>query len=295
MRAKEIVATFSIVGCDPETGETGIAVQSKFLAVGAVVPWAKAGVGAIATQAFANTSYGPEGLRLLAEGKSPEEAAKILTGMDEMKESRQFGIVDVKGNSATFTGQECYDWAGGIAGRNFTAQGNILVNEETVIAMAETFRQGEGPLAERLVKSLSAGQKAGGDSRGRQSAALLVVKDEGGYGGFNDRYIDLRVDDNPQPIEKLKRLLELFYLYNGESSSEQVKIEGELVKEIKGNLSLLGKYDGKLDIHFDDDLKEALDHYYHTENFEEREYKEGYIDKAIMDYMRHQVVEQGDK
>lgn len=203
------IATFSIVGCDPATGELGVAVQSKFLAVGSVVPWAKAGVGAIATQSYANTTFGPTGLELLAKGLAPQEVLDELLAADEGREHRQVGIVDARGNSATFTGGDCLAWAGGIAGECFAAQGNILVSEETVRAMADTFVSAPGPLPERLLAALDAGQAAGGDSRGRQSAALLVVKEGGGYAGFNDRYIDLRVDDHPDPIKELTRLLGL--------------------------------------------------------------------------------------
>src|SRR5512146_1060378 len=200
--------TFSIVGFDPRTGDLGIAVQSKFLAVGAVVPWARGGVGAVATQSWATTAYGPQGLDLLAAGRSAEETVAALTSADSGVASRQVGIVDAQGRSATFTGAECNAWAGGVAGTHFAAQGNILVGEATVTALAETFQRTEGPLWRRLVAALAAGQAAGGDSRGQQSAALLVVRPGGGYGGFNDRLMDLRVDDAPRPIEELARLVE---------------------------------------------------------------------------------------
>jgi len=205
------IATFSIVAFDPATKELGVAVQSKFLAVGSIVPWAKAGVGAVATQAKGNPTYGPKGLSLLKEGKSPEKVIELLLENDDEKEYRQLGIIDAAGNTANFTGKECLDWAGGIKEDNFSVQGNILVSEETITEMASTFKNEEGPLADRLVASLKAGQKAGGDSRGRQAAALYVVKENGSYGGYSDRYIDLRVDDHKSPIEELERLLNLFY------------------------------------------------------------------------------------
>src|SRR5579872_6482437 len=208
-RIERPINTFSIVGFDPTTGDLGIAVQSKFLAVGAVVPWAKAGVGAVATQSWANTAYGPRGLELLAAGKSPEEAMAALTGADDRPQQRQAGIVDAHGRSATYTGPECNAWAGGIAGPNFAAQGNILVGEATVTALAETFQQSTGPLWHRLVAALAAGQRAGGDSRGQQSAALVVVRAGGGYGGVNDRRRDLRVDDHRPPSGELARSLTL--------------------------------------------------------------------------------------
>jgi len=207
------VATFSIVGFDPRTGDLGVAVQSKFFAVGSVVPWAKAGVGAIATQSYANVSYGPDGLELLADGKSARETVSTLTSADRNKQRRQLGIVDAKGNSASFTGSDCHDWAGHIEKPNFCAQGNILTGKEVVDTMASSFeqsqKQAKGGLCDWLADALMAGQDAGGDSRGRQSAALLVVRKKGGYGGGNDLFIDLRVDDHKTPIAELHRLLQL--------------------------------------------------------------------------------------
>jgi uncharacterized Ntn-hydrolase superfamily protein len=207
------VATFSIVGFDPLTGDLGVAVQSKFFAVGSVVPWAKAGVGAIATQSYANVTYGPDGLELLAKGKSARETVETLTSADGNKQRRQLGIVDAKGNSASFTGSGCHPWAGHIEKPDFCAQGNILTGKEVVDAMAASFeqsqKQAKGGLCDWLANALMAGQDAGGDSRGRQSAALLVVRKKGGYGGGNDRFIDLRVDDHKTPIVELRRLLQL--------------------------------------------------------------------------------------
>ncbi|GJM43790.1 MAG: hypothetical protein DHS20C21_06320 [Gemmatimonadota bacterium] len=209
-RAHEPVATFSIVGCDPETGEVGVAVQSKFFAVGAVVPWAKAEVGAVATQAFANTTFGPRGLELLANGTSPSEVLEILLSTDDGRDQRQVGIVDARGRAAAHTGSECMVWAGHVTGENFTAQGNILVGEETVQAMAAAFRDTEGMLGEKLMRALEAGQAAGGDSRGQQSAAILIAKKDSGYAGFDDRYCDLRVDDHQEPIRELRRVFGLW-------------------------------------------------------------------------------------
>jgi len=201
-----VVATFSIVAYDPETQELGVAVQSKFIAVGSVVPWAKAGVGAVATQSYANTTYGPKALSLLAEGEEPEAVMKKITEPDRKAAVRQVGIVDAKGRSATFTGEKCNAWAGGIKGENFACQGNILAGEDVVKNMAKSFQESKGDLGERLLGALQAGQEAGGDSRGMQSAALLIVRDGWGYGGFNDRYRDLRVDDHPEPIKELLRV-----------------------------------------------------------------------------------------
>ena len=206
------VATFSIVAFDPRTGELGVAVQSRFLAVGAVVPWAKAGVGAIATQSLANTGYGPGGLKLLADGAVPEEVVKRLTEGDGQRAVRQVGIVNAAGKAATFTGAECNAWAGGRSGENFAAQGNILAGEGVVAAMAESFEKSADSgkeLGQRLLDALKAGQAAGGDKRGMQSAALLVVREGWGYAGLNDRYRDLRVDDAAEPIGELQRIYDL--------------------------------------------------------------------------------------
>jgi uncharacterized Ntn-hydrolase superfamily protein len=203
------VNTFSIVAYDPERKEWGIGVASKFLAVGSVVPWAKAGAGAVATQAFANTSYGPKGLELLAQGKSADEVIKLLTEADEGRDSRQIGIVDAKGNGATYTGPKCQTWAGGKAGKNYACQGNILAGEAVVNDMAKAFEDSKGPLAWRIITALEAADKAGGDKRGKQSAAILVVRERAGYARFNDRYLDFRVDDHEKPIEELARILAL--------------------------------------------------------------------------------------
>ncbi len=203
------VATFSIVAFDPETGDLGVAVQSKFFGVGSVVPWARAGIGAVATQGRANTTYGPRGLKLLAEGGSAEEIVAALTGEDEGRGRRQLGVVDAAGNAATFTGDACLPWAGGQVGEHYAIQGNILAGPEVVDAMAATFEATQGDLATRLAAALAAGQAAGGDARGRQSAALLVVREAGGYGQLNDRFVDLRVEDHPAPIVELRRLLDM--------------------------------------------------------------------------------------
>ncbi|MCD7035375.1 DUF1028 domain-containing protein [Metabacillus sp. GX 13764] len=281
-----LAATFSIVGYDPEAKEWGVAVQSKFLGVGAVVPWAKAGAGAIATQSWANTSFGPNGLALLEEGLRAEEVLGKLLKEDSGRETRQVGLIDAEGNSATFSGKECFDWAGGIAGKHFASQGNILVSQETVQAMADSFSSSKGDLAERLVESLDAGQSAGGDSRGKQSAALLVVKDKGGYGGFNDRYVDLRVDDHPEPIKELKRLLDLYRLYFYKTKpGNLVKIEGQLLADIEEALKKTGYHTGELSGDWNDELKESLKKFYLTENFDERYREDDYIDLEVAEFL----------
>jgi uncharacterized Ntn-hydrolase superfamily protein len=210
VEAGEPVATFSIVGYDPESGDLGVAVQSKFFAVGAVVPYARADVGAIASQAFGNTTYGPRGLELLAAGLAPQAVLDSLIATDSLGAQRQVGVVDAHGRAAAFTGDECMAWAGHRTGEHFTAQGNILVSEETVAAMARAFRETQGGLGEKLMRALEAGQAAGGDSRGMQSAAMLIVRAGGGYAGYNDRYCDLRVDDHQDPIAELRRIFDLW-------------------------------------------------------------------------------------
>lgn len=207
-----VVATFSIVAFDPKTNDVGVAVQSKFFSVGPVVPWVEAGMGAIATQAFANTTYGPRGLELLRLGLTPEQVGKLLIDSDDQRDRRQLGIVDTKGNAYTYTGEKCTAWAGGrrgkdAEGRSYAVQGNILTGEEVVMAMDKAFLSAPGELADKMVAALAAGQAAGGDSRGQQSAALVVMRPKAGYAGLNDRYIDLRVEDHPAPIQELVRLL----------------------------------------------------------------------------------------
>jgi uncharacterized Ntn-hydrolase superfamily protein len=202
------ISTFSIVARDPVTGELGIAVASRFFSVGSVVPWAKANVGAVATQSFANTSFGWRGLELLKKGATPEEVKEILIRNDDNPERRQFGIVSSNGNSITYTGSECLPWAGGRSGPNYAIQGNILTGESVVTSMEKTFLETTGTLAERLYAALLAGNDAGGDARGKQSAALLVVKENAGYGGYTDRAIDIRVDDHQEPFKELGRLLD---------------------------------------------------------------------------------------
>jgi uncharacterized Ntn-hydrolase superfamily protein len=208
--ASQPIATFSIVGYDPATGDLGVAVQSKFFAVGSVVPWAMANVGAIASQAYGNTTFGPLGLEMLESGMTVEAVMESLLAHDPDAAQRQVGIVDASGSSFAYTGDECMEWAGHETGPNFSAQGNILVSGETVAAMARTFRETEGILGERLMRALEEGQAAGGDSRGMQSAAIYIVREGGGYGGYNDVYCDLRVDDSEDPIVELRRIFDIW-------------------------------------------------------------------------------------
>lgn len=285
VKKEQLVATFSIIGADPKTGELGVAVQSKFLAVGAVVPWAKANVGAVATQSWANTKFGPEGLELLEKGLSPDEVIEKLLADDPGRNLRQVAVINAQGEASAFTGEECFDWAGHKVGKNHSAQGNILVSEETVAAMSRSFEQSTDPLAERLIKALAAAQHAGGDSRGKQSAAVYVLQEGAGYGGYNDVKVDLRVDDHPEPIEELLRLYELHKVF-GESSDEQLAIEGELFEEIKGHLVRRGLLDSTDHAGYNETVKEALKTFTLRENFDDRWTEERLIDEVVLDHLR---------
>jgi uncharacterized Ntn-hydrolase superfamily protein len=274
-----IVATYSIAACDLEAGQWGVATQSKFLAVGSVVPWAEPQAGAIATQAYANARYGPDGLALLRDGASADEAVARLTAADDDRDHRQVGIVDARGGSATYTGSSCFDWAGGIAGDGFAAQGNILVGEETVAALAATFGATAGrPLAERLLECLAAAQAAGGDRRGQQSAALLVVERDGGYAGLSDVVVDLRVDDHEQPVAELARLYGAHELLFGKTPRDEwLDVDDSLRTELTERLGRLG-YEGSLD--------GALAAWAGTENLEERIDGVDRIDPVVLQELR---------
>ena len=249
--AEPVVATYSIVACDLEAQQWGVSVQSKFLSVGSVVPWAEPQVGAIATQAYANPRYGPNGLQLLREGLSAQEVVDRLTGEDEGRDHRQLGVVDGQGNAATYTGTECMDWAGGRTGVNYAAQGNILVNKETVDALAETFEATVGkPFAARLIDCLAAAQEAGGDSRGQQSSALLVVERDGGYAGMSDVVVELRVEDHELPIEELRRIYTLHDEIFGKTPRRLwLDVDETLATELRERLATLG-YEGELEDSF---------------------------------------------
>src|SRR6185312_961588 len=233
--------TYSIVARDAATGDLGIAVQSKFLAVGAVVPWVRAGVGAVATQSYANVAYGPDGLALLNGGASAQETLDRLVAADSLRDQRQAGIVDAQGRGATHTGRHCFAWAGGRTGPGFAAQGNILAGAGVVDGLADTFLAGGRPFPELLVACLAAADAAGGDRRGRESAALLIVRAGGGYGGWNDRYLDLRVDHHDDPIGELARLVDLQRLYfERPTPSDLATIDDTTAAEIRGILERLG-------------------------------------------------------
>ena len=274
------VATYSIAACDLDAEQWGVATQSKFLAVGSVVPWAEPHVGAIATQAYANPRYGPEGLSLLRDGLSAREVVDRLTAHDDGRSHRQLGVVDSKGESATFTGDECMDWAGGLAGPNFAAQGNILVSEETVTALAQTFAATAGrPLGERLVECLAAAQAAGGDSRGQQSAALLVAERDGGYAGLSDTLIDLRVDDHVDPVGELARLYRMHRaLFGVTPRADWLPVDDALAGELRERLARLG-YDGE--------LESAFARWAGKENLEERVEGIDQIDPIVLEELRN--------
>jgi uncharacterized Ntn-hydrolase superfamily protein len=273
------VATYSIVTFDAEARQWGVATQSKFLAVGSVVPWAEAEAGAVATQSYANPRYGPDGLALLREGVDAAEVVRRLTEADDGRETRQLGIVDARGGSATFTGTECHDWAGGRTGDGYAAQGNILVGAETVDALAETFESSAGkPLAERLIDCLAAAEAAGGDRRGQQSAALLVVEKDGGYAKLSDVLVDLRVDDHAQPIEELRRVYRLHdEIFGRTPKARWLDVDDALRDELVTRLANLG-YDGE--------LAEAFAAWAGTENYEMRVDGVERIDPVVLDALR---------
>jgi uncharacterized Ntn-hydrolase superfamily protein len=274
-----IVATYSIVACDLEGGEWGVAVQSKFFAVGSVVPWAEPHVGAIATQAWANPRYGPDGLALLRDGHSAEAAVTRLTDADEGRARRQLGVVDSQGCAATYTGDSCMSWAGGRTGTGYAAQGNILVSGETVDALAETFEATAGrPLVLRLLDCLDAAQAAGGDRRGQQSAALLVVKKEGGYANLSDTLVDLRVDDHERPLEELRRIHRLHdAVFGATPRADWLAVDEQLAAELRERLTALG-YDG--------DLGEALLAWAGKENLEERVHGIEEVDPVVLEALK---------
>jgi uncharacterized Ntn-hydrolase superfamily protein len=276
--ARPIVATYSIAACDLEAGQWGVATQSKFLAVGSVVPWAEPQVGAIATQAYANPRYGSEGLVLLRDGSSAEQVVDKLTSADEGRNHRQLGVVDREGHSASFTGEECLDWAGGRTGPCYAAQGNILVSGATVDALAETFEGSSGALADRLLDCLDAAQAAGGDRRGQQSAAILVVEKDGGYAKLSDVVVELRVEDHERPLEELRRLYRLHQALFGETPREEwLTVDEALADELRERLAKLG-YEGE--------LEDAFNRWAGNVNLEERVDGVEEIDPVVLEELR---------
>lgn len=285
-----IVATFSIVARDPANGDLGVAVASKFLAVGSVVPWVRAGAGAVATQALANVGYGPRGLTLMAEGASAQDTLAALLADDPEREHRQVGLVDARGGVAAHTGSACMDWAGHVVGEGFAAQGNILAGAGVVEAFAEAFAAARGELAERLLGALQAGDTAGGDRRGRQSAALYVARAGGSYGGTLDRYIDLRVDDHPHPVQELTRLLRLHRFYLTPPREEDLlPIDEPVAREIQALLRRAGYYHGPISGAWDEAIQAALSQYGGVENLEERLTSPDRIDPQVLGYLREKI------
>ncbi len=281
LRGKVAIATYSIVACDLDARQWGVATQSKFLAVGSVVPWAEADVGAVATQSYANPRYGPDGLAMLREGSSAQETVDTLVAADDGRDLRQVGIIDSRGGAATFTGSGCFEWAGGRTGDGYAAQGNILVSGETVDALATTFEATRGkPLAERLLECLAAAQAAGGDRRGQQSASLLVVEKDGGYAGLSDVLVDLRVDDHERPIAELHRLYGLHQeIFGTTPTDEWLEVDGALAAELRERLARLG-YEG--------DLPDAFERWAGTENYEERVDGVERVDPVVLAALRRQ-------
>lgn len=282
--------TFSIVAYNPQEQAWGVAVASKFLAAGAVVCWARAGAGAVATQALARVSFGPDGLALMAQGKSAGETLQLLLAEDPGQADRQVGLVDAQGGAAAHTGSGCFAWAGHRVGEGFTCQGNILTGPETLDAMAEAFVAAQGELADRLVAALLAGDTAGGDRRGKQSAAVLVVRPNGGYGGDNDRYLDLRVDDDPEPVHKLKALLEMHHVFFGDTRPEDLlPIDEKLARELQTLLRRQGYYSGEVHGLWDEASRQAFWALVGNENLEERWSIDGsphHIDRVALNYLR---------
>jgi uncharacterized Ntn-hydrolase superfamily protein len=278
--------TFSIVAHDGRTGDLGVAVASRFPCVGAVVPWAKAGVGAVATQAWANTSFGPGGLGRMGSGSSAEEALNAVLGSDDGREDRQAGMVDARGGVATFTGSKCMTWAGGVEGDGFVAQGNILVGPEVVDELARAFAAADGDLCDRLLAALLAGDAAGGDRRGRQSAALLVVREGGGYEGRNDRYVDLRVDDHPDAPAELSRLFQVWDETMLVRNDPLLEASRELVEDLQRRLVALGYYGGDATGSLDEATREALSDWAGSNNLEGRLRSDDRISQLLVREMR---------
>jgi uncharacterized Ntn-hydrolase superfamily protein len=282
------MGTFSIVGYDPDLQAWGVAVQSRFISVGAVVPFAEAGTGAIATQALANVAYGGAGLALLRAGHPADEVVRRLTEADPGRDERQLGVVDAKGRSSSFTGKKCLEWAGHEVGDGFACQGNILFGPAVVHAMARSYSTSRGDLLDRLLAALAAGQREGGDRRGMQSAALFVVKKGGGYGGTTDRWVDLRVDDHPSPIEELQRIFRLYDLtmLSREDPKTLVRIEGDVAKALQHDLSVLGYFTGRLTGAWDAASQAAFARFVSEHNFENKQRDDGTVWPSIVAYLK---------
>lgn len=289
-----LLNTFSIVAYDPEEKAWGVAVASKFLASAAVVSWARADAGAVATQAFAKMGFGPDGLAMMADGMSAEQALERLLAEDPKAADRQVGLVDSNGNAAAHTGNDCFAWAGHRIGNGYTCQGNILTGGDTLDAMAEAFENTTGNLPAKLVAALLAGDTVGGDSRGKQSAGLLVVKAGGSYGGDTDRWVDLRVDDDEQPVQRLESLLRMHHLYFGETNpADLLDIDSQIATELQQMLANLGHYGGPISGEWDDTSKDAFWAFCGMENLEERwtpDSEPDKLDRVVLEFIRERFV-----
>ncbi len=283
--------TFSLVAYEAATETWGVAVQSKFIAVGAVVPFAEAGAGAIATQALANVAYGTEGLKLLRLGVDAPEVVRRLTAADSGRDERQLGVVDARGRAASFTGSKCLEWAGHEVGDGFACQGNILFGPEVVHAMARAYTTSAGDLLDRLLAALVAGQREGGDRRGMQSAALFAVRKGGGYGGTTDRWVDLRVDDHPHPIEELKRVFRLYDLtmLSREDPKTLLTIDTDVASGLQHDLGVLGYYSGRLTGTWDEGSQAAFGRFVAEHNFENKQRNDGTVWPSIVAYLRERA------
>ena len=279
--------TFSIVAFERETDTFAVAVQSRFIAVGSVVPWAEVGVGAVATQANVNPSYGPKGLEMLRQGASATEVVRRLSEEDPGREERQVGVVDTKGGAAAFTGKKCLEWAGQEVGDGFACQGNILFGPSVVRGMARAYESTGGDILDRVLAALAAGQREGGDRRGMQAAALLAVRARAGYGG-SDRWVDLRVDDHPSPIEELRRVFRLYDLtmLSREDPTTILRIEGDLARALQHDLGVLGYYSGRLTGQWDAASRAAFSRFIGEHNFENKQREDGSVWPSIVAYLR---------
>ena len=284
------INTFSIVAHSDEESAWGVAVASKFPAVGAVVPWAKAGVGAVATQSYAKLSFGPDGLAFMAEGLTAEETLHRILEADEARETRQVALVDDRGGVAAHTGGECNEWAGQRTGNGFSVQGNLLAGEAVIEAMATRFMHSDGELADRLVAALRAGEYAGGDRRGKQSAAVQVVRPNGGYGGDTDRYLDLRVDDADEPVNRLIELVKMHHLYfQPPKAEDNIRIDDEIARELQAMMIGQGYMTGEINGDWDEVCQQVFWILIGNENLEMRwslDENRRSIDRVALDYLR---------
>ncbi len=282
-----VIPTFSIVAADADTHEAGVAVASRALAVGAIVPWARAHAGAVATQAWANPTYGPRALELMEMGVPPQEVIQNLTLEDQERTLRQVGAVHPSGAAATYTGADCLPWAGGRSGQGFACQGNILAGPQVIEAMVTAYQRATGEMPERLLAALVAGEEAGGDTRGKQAAALLVVKPAGGYAGLNDRLVDLRVDDHPAPVQELERIFGIWRGWRRRSEGGVLTmVEGTVASEMQRALDALGFYHGLHDGTYGDATRAAFAAYLRSVGAADRIREDAFADRQAVNQLR---------